>query len=101
VTSPHVTTLVGTAASIEVVDGTKTWEMKLIPMRFQNDKVLTRIESQHKEIHNGKEKSYQWTLSGNLPTDNKGFLVRNAKLGDHEFILLVSAVHIGNQYANR
>ena len=94
-------TIVGTPAHIVVGNGTEMSEMKLLPVRLENDKVLTKIESQLKEIHNGKEKSYQWTMSGNLPTNNKGFLVRNAKLGDKEFILFVLAFHIGNQYANR
>ena len=56
-----------------------------------NDGVLSEIAVKRTEIHDGKEKTYQWEMSKSLPTNNRAPWFANGKLGDKEFALLVTA----------
>ena len=56
-----------------------------------NDGVLSEIAVKRTEIHDGKEKTYQWEMSRSLPMNNRSPWFASGKLGDKEFALLVTA----------
>ena len=56
-----------------------------------NDGVLSEIAVKRTEIHDGKEKTYQWEMSRSLPTNNRSSWFASGKLGNKEFALLVTA----------
>jgi len=90
-TRPRVACTIGTPAHIMVGDGTQKYEMKLLPVHHEDGKLVTKVVVERTEILDGKEKTHQWELSVNLPTDNRTSLIMGGKLGDKEVILFVTA----------
>ena len=68
-----------------------SYEIMLIPIRYENDGVFTKIVVKRTDIHDGEEKTYQWETSSNMPTNDQSSWLANGKLGGKEFALLVTA----------
>jgi len=90
-TSPQVAGIVGTPIHLAVGYETSMLEMKLLPVRHEDGKILTEIVVKRTDLIDGKEETYQLEMTVNVPTDNQRSLVMGKKIGDKEVVLFVTA----------